>query len=141
MVVDLVETFNYLIGLRVQTLSARQHLTAEFARDVYNKLTVTRTLPVRRGKAGASAKWKGRRPRARRRSSSGAPSPTTRKRTTRCSDYYFERMAYSTRDREFNMIYVNGDNNLENLRRDDETWKVRVIEADFHRFMFDVQDV
>jgi len=37
--------------------------------------------------------------------------------------------------------YVNGDNNLENLRRDDETWKVRLIEEDFQRLMFDVQDV
>ena len=38
-------------------------------------------------------------------------------------------------------IYVNGDNNLENLRRTDQTWKVRLIEEEFGRLMFDVEDV
>ena len=32
-------------------------------------------------------------------------------------------------------------NNLENLRRTDHAWKVRLIEEDFHRLMFDVEDV
>jgi hypothetical protein len=43
--------------------------------------------------------------------------------------------------KEFDVIYVNGDNNLENLRRPDENWKVRLIEDEFKRLMFDVQDV
>ena len=42
---------------------------------------------------------------------------------------------------EFDLIYVNGDNNLENIRRLDETWKVRLIEEDFKRLMFDVEDI
>jgi len=37
--------------------------------------------------------------------------------------------------------YVNGDNNLENLRRGDQTWKVRLIEEEFGRLMFDVEEV
>ena len=37
--------------------------------------------------------------------------------------------------------YVNGDNNLENLKAPDDTWKVRLIEEDFHRLMFDVEDM
>ncbi|MBK7042721.1 MAG: hypothetical protein IPH50_02890 [Rhodanobacteraceae bacterium] len=41
------------------------------------------------------------------------------------------------RDTEFDLIYVNGDNTLENLRVDPETWKVRLIEEDFHRLMFE----
>ncbi len=32
-------------------------------------------------------------------------------------------------------------NNLENLRRPDQTWKVRMIEEEFKRLMFDVTDV
>lgn len=48
---------------------------------------------------------------------------------------------YSTRDLEYDLVHVNGDNNLENLRRPDDTWKVRLIEEEFHRLMFDVQDV
>jgi adenine-specific DNA-methyltransferase len=30
----------------------------------------------------------------------------------------------------------NGTNNLENLRATEDTWKVRLIEEDFHRLMF-----
>jgi adenine-specific DNA-methyltransferase len=39
------------------------------------------------------------------------------------------------------VFYVNGDNNLENLRRLDQTWKVRLIEEESKRLMFDVEDV
>src|SRR5262249_39796107 len=46
-------------------------------------------------------------------------------------DDWFEKQGYSTRDLEYDLIYVNGDNNLENLRREDQTWKVRLIEEEF----------
>jgi adenine-specific DNA-methyltransferase len=36
---------------------------------------------------------------------------------------------------------VNGDNNLENLKAPDDSCKVRLIEEDFHRLMFDTEDV
>lgn len=41
----------------------------------------------------------------------------------------------------YDVFYVNGDNNLENLRREDQTWIVRLIEEEFKRLMFDVNDV
>ena len=56
-------------------------------------------------------------------------------------DDFFQKQGYNTKDMEFAVIYVNGDNNLENLKRTDETWKVRRIEDEFKRLMFDVQDV
>lgn len=56
-------------------------------------------------------------------------------------DMFFRKQEYNPKDMEFDLIYVNGDNNLENLRRGDETWKVRLIEEEFKRLMFDVQDV
>jgi adenine-specific DNA-methyltransferase len=56
-------------------------------------------------------------------------------------DEFFRQQGYNTRDRAFDIIYTNGDNNLENLRRPDETWKVRLIEETFQRLMFDGQDV
>ena len=56
-------------------------------------------------------------------------------------DEWFRKQGYSTRDLVFDLVYVNGDNNLENLRRPDQTWKVRMIEEEFQRLMFDVQDV
>ncbi len=49
--------------------------------------------------------------------------------------------ACSTRDLEYDLIYVNGDNNLDNLRRDNQTRKVRLIEDEFQRLMFAVEDV
>ena len=56
-------------------------------------------------------------------------------------DEWFKKQKYNTKDQEYDLIYVNGDNNLENLRRGDQTWKVRLIEEEFGRLMFDVQDV
>ena len=52
-----------------------------------------------------------------------------------------QKREFNPRDTEFDLIYVNGDNNLENLKRTDETWKVRLIEENFKRLMFDVEDV
>jgi adenine-specific DNA-methyltransferase len=54
-------------------------------------------------------------------------------------DTWFTRAGYSAKDSEFGLIYVNGDNNLENLKAADDTWKVRLIEEDFHRLMFDTE--
>jgi len=104
--VDLVETFNYLIGLRV-----RQRETVRGFR-VLRGTTATdeRTLII----------WR-----------------NTHEKTSAELDEFFTKQAYNTRDLEFDVIYVNGDNNLENLRRDDETWKVRLIEEEFGRRMFE----
>ena len=51
-------------------------------------------------------------------------------------DEWFKKQDYNTKDQEYDLIYVNGDNNLENLRRGDQTWKVRLIEEEFARLMF-----
>jgi adenine-specific DNA-methyltransferase len=56
-------------------------------------------------------------------------------------DEWFKKQDYNTKDQEYDLIYVNGDNNLENLRRGDQTWKVRLIEEEFGRLMFNVEDV
>jgi adenine-specific DNA-methyltransferase len=46
---------------------------------------------------------------------------------------------------EFDLVYVNGDNNLMNLPMAPEggepPYKVRLIEEEFQRLMFDVKDV
>jgi adenine-specific DNA-methyltransferase len=54
-------------------------------------------------------------------------------------DEWFTRQGYSSKDSEFDLIYVNGGNNLENLKAPDDTWKVRLIEEDFHRLMFETE--
>jgi len=55
-------------------------------------------------------------------------------------DDWFKKQKYNTLDQEYDVVYVNGDNNLENFRTGDQTWKVRLIEEEFGRLMFDVQD-
>jgi adenine-specific DNA-methyltransferase len=108
--VDLVETFNYLIGLRV------------------GHVDIIRGFKVVQGLNPDSEKvlviW---------RNVAEKPNPDL--------DAFFQKQGYNTKDQEFALIYVNGDNNLENLKRPDETWKVRRIEDEFKRLMFDVQDV
>ena len=43
----------------------------------------------------------------------------------------------SVLDGEFAVIYVNGDHHLENLRRDDQTWKVRLTDEEFPKLMWE----
>jgi len=46
-------------------------------------------------------------------------------------DEWFQKNHISRRDFEFNTIYVNGCNNLPNLKLDEENRKVRFIEEEF----------
>jgi adenine-specific DNA-methyltransferase len=55
-------------------------------------------------------------------------------------DEWFKKQGYSSKYSEFDLIYVNGTNNLENLKTPDDLWKVRLIEVDFHRLMFEAED-
>ena len=106
--VDLVETFNYLLGLRVKT--------RERVRDV---LEITGTSP---DGERVLVLWR-----------------TIADKDNDALDDWFQKRGYNARDMEFDVIYVNGDNNIENLRRSDETWKVRLTEEAFHTLMFDVE--
>ena len=54
-------------------------------------------------------------------------------------DEWFTKQGYSAKDSEFDLIYVNGGNNLANLKTPDDLWKVRLIEEDFHRLMFETE--
>ena len=49
---------------------------------------------------------------------------------------FFTDSAYSVRDKKFDIIYINGDNNLDNLRTDEDSWKISLIEQEFNRKMF-----
>jgi adenine-specific DNA-methyltransferase len=108
--VDLVETFNYLLGLRVRQIDTiRGVVTVKGLNPEGQRVLII---------------W---------RDVEQLPNSEL--------DTFFQKQGYTTRDQEFDLIYVNGDNNLENLRRDDETWKVRLTEQEFQRLMFDVRDV
>jgi adenine-specific DNA-methyltransferase len=112
-VVDLLETFNYLIGLRVKAI---RHL------DGVRVVTGTNPQGER-----ILILWRN----------------TTEMDNDKLDSWFsrFLKQGYNTKEQEYDLIYVNGDNNLENLKRPDQTWKVRLIEEEFLRRMFDVQDV
>jgi adenine-specific DNA-methyltransferase len=139
--VDLLETFNWLTGLTVKHIAAPQRFTADFDRDAEKRLRIKGRI-----KQDSAGSWwfrtvMGTTPDGRRtliiwRKLTGNPEQDNL-----VLDEWFTKQGYSTRDFEFQVIYVNGDNNLENLKAPDDTWKVRLIEEDFHRLMFDTEGV
>src|SRR5690625_3021749 len=54
----------------------------------------------------------------------------TEKQSNQDLEEFVDKMEFNPHDSEFDLIYVNGDNNLQNIRKDEETWKVRLIEAE-----------
>lgn len=56
-------------------------------------------------------------------------------------DEWFTQQGYSGKDSEFDLIHVNGDNNLENLKAPGDTWRVRLLEEDFFRLMFAMESI
>jgi adenine-specific DNA-methyltransferase len=139
--VDLLETFNWLTGLTVQHIAAPQCFAAKFERDAEQRLRVKGRL-----KQEATAPWwfrtvTGTTPDGRKalviwRKRPGGETPDGAEQDNLVLDEWFTRQGYSSKDSEFDLIYVNGTNNLENLRAPDDTWKVRLIEEDFYRLMF-----
>ncbi len=104
--VDLVETFNWLLGLTVRH--------TDFIREV---CVVDGTNP--QGER-VLVLWR-----------------NTAKVDAEALNEWFTKQGYSTRDLEYALIYVNGDHHLENLRREDQTWKVRMIDEEFPRLMWE----
>lgn len=108
--VDLIETFNYLIGLHVKTIDMIKGIKV-----------ITGTLPNREE---VLILWR-----------------NTDQISNEQLEEFFKKQGYKTRDTEFDRIYVNGDNHLENLKLADDKWKVVLIEEEFKRLMFEVEDV
>ena len=136
--VDLVETFNWLVGLRVRHIAAPQTFSATFARDKEKRLRLTGRLKQESDgpywfRTVSGVTLDGRRTLVIWRKLIGEPEQDNL-----VLDEWFTRQGYSAKDSEFDLIYVNGGNNLENLKSPDDLWKVRLIEEDFHRLMFEM---
>lgn len=139
--VDLLETFNWLIGLSVRHIALPQSFSAAFDRDSEKRLRLDGRL-----KQDPRGPWwfrtvmgivpDGRNTLVVWRKLTGKPEEDNL-----VLDEWFTRQGYSSKDNEFDLIYVNGGNNLENLKAPDDTWKVRLIEEDFHRLMFATEGV
>lgn len=106
--VDLVETFNYLIGLNVETL--------RYPKDGYCVVEGTTHI----GNERTLVIWR-----------------NCHKVSNEDLNEFFRKQAYCTTDSEFDKIYVNGDNTLPNIKTDEEHWKVVLIEEEFKKRMFE----
>lgn len=156
--VDLIETFNYLIGLRVTHIAAPQTFAASFTRnpdpelpeDQHTRLVVDGR--IRQDAAGAwwFRKIEGWVPRDPANPNNGQREKVLTvwrkltgdlERDNLMLDEWFQKNRISTRDFEFDTIYVNGSNNLPNLLQEGDTWKVRLIEEEFMKRMWDVEGV
>ncbi len=156
--VDLIETFNFLLGLRVVHLAAPQRFSAKFKRvpdPDLPKGTDTRLQLDGKMKQSADGAWwlrkvEGWVPKDRENPNNGQKEKIlivwrtltgNLEEDNLMLDEWFQKNRLSTRDFEFDTIYVNGSNNLPNLKLDSDTWKVRLLEEEFHKAMWDVQDV
>lgn len=133
--IDVVETFNYLIGMSVTSKSTISIFAAEPAaipayegaldlhKDVNGQFMFQQlegTLPDGRR---ALVIWRN--------------VTDDILKSNAALDAYFQKYRINPRNREYDVIFVNGDNNLENLRLDDETWKVVMTEQEFNKQMWE----
>jgi adenine-specific DNA-methyltransferase len=128
--VDLVETFNWLLGLKVKHMDAFDGFrVVEGANPKGEKVLVI---------------WRKIRDLA---EQDPKKIEQQRLKANEALDAFFKKQQYNTMDMEFDVVYVNGDNNLMNLPMLPEgegrepRYKVRLIEEEFKRLMFDVKDV
>lgn len=105
--IDLVETFNYLIGLQVES----------FAWPKDGLCTVT---GLTRHDEKTLVIWR----------------DVNRVDNAVLNDF-FAQSTYATPDKGFEVIYVNGDNRLESVRQEVDRWKVRLTEETFQKKMFE----
>ena len=152
--IDLIESFNWLIGLHVDHLDQWQAYDAGFTREPDPELpddATTRLILAGRMEEADGGEFMFRKVEGRVCLSPGDMQHTERvlviwrkltddlEKDNLMLDEWFKKYRLSTQDGEFDVIYVNGSNNLPNLRQDNEHWKVRLIEEAFHQQMWDIQ--
>jgi adenine-specific DNA-methyltransferase len=156
--VDLIETFNYLIGLRVNHIAIPQQFNAKFKRnldqelpqDQHTKLVIDGEI-----QQDDDGPWwfrfvKGWVPRDSMNPNNGQKENALiiwRKLTgdwekdNLMLDEWFQKTWENIHELEFDTIYVNGSSNLQNLALSEDTWKVRLLEEEFMKRMWDVENV
>lgn len=133
--VDLVETFNYLLGLAV----VRQSVIAYFKSELDDKASYEGAVHLVKDIDGEYAfkQIEGTLPDGRRALIIWRNITDDLIASNAALDAYFAKHRINPADREFDIIYVNGDNNLENMKAEDESWKVNMIEFEFRNRMFE----
>lgn len=133
--VDLVETFNYLIGLSVK----RQSTVDTFRASPDSQGEYEGAVRLSRDDGGEHAfqQVEGTLPDGRRALVIWRTISDDLLRSNAALDAYFSRYRINPAEREYDVIFVNGDNNLENIRKNDEFWKVIMTELEFKARMFE----
>ncbi|HCO96908.1 MAG TPA: site-specific DNA-methyltransferase, partial [Phycisphaerales bacterium] len=142
--VDLVETFNWLLGLKVKhidRISGFQVVEGENPKGE-KVLVIWRKIRDIATENTESTEMDNRR-----KSSVSSVISVVREKANLDLEAFFRKQQYNTLDSEFDVIYVNGDNNLMNVPLDPDKegveprYKVRLIEEEFKQLMFDVAGV
>jgi len=161
--VDLIETFNYLIGLRVDHIDMPRDFTADFDRiddpevpdDYKTKLIIKNNLQQvnEENKTDNEFYWWFRKVEGWVPKNPASPNDGHTEKVlivwrnlsgdiekdNAVLDEWFRTNRINTRDFEFDVIFVNGSNNIPNLRLENENWKVRLIEEEFKKRMWDAE--
>jgi adenine-specific DNA-methyltransferase len=133
--IDLVETFNYLLGLVVTRQKAAAHFNAVpdekgeyenaviLTEDKEGKYTFKTVEGIMPNGDKALVIWRN--------------LTDDLAADNAALDAFFTKYRAVSGCKELNSIYVNGDNNLENLKSEKEQWKVHLIELEFKKRMFE----
>ena len=133
--IDLCETFNYLIGLTVGSQSAISYFISKSAEAPAYEGAVD--LVSDTNGQYAFRQIEGTLPDGRRALIIWRTVTDDIIASNAALDAYFTTYRKNAQDRKYDVIFVNGDNNLENLRGSSEGWKVQVTEIEFKKRMFE----
>lgn len=133
--VDIVETFNYLIGLTVHTSGATAYFNAVMD-DNGEYEGAVRLVKDNRGTYGFK-QIEGTLPDGKRALIIWRTISDDLVESNAALDAYFTKHRINPQDREYDIIYVNGDNNLQNISTDEDTFKVQMTELEFKKRMFE----
>lgn len=133
--IDLCETFNYLIGLTVSRQGAISYYFSKPAENPAYEGAVDLVGDI--SGQYAFRQIEGTLPDGRRALIIWRTVTDDIIASNAALDAYFTTYRKGAQDRSYDVIFVNGDNNLENLRRSNETWKVQITEIEFKKRMFE----
>jgi len=127
--IDLIETFNFLIGLEIDRIEKTRYFdyVDNKLKETPSKESSSYKVKEVTGKTREGEKilviWRNR--------------TKDRALDNVAIEEYFRKQRYKTLDMEFDKIYINGDNTLQNIRKDGEHWKVELTEEKFKKMMFE----
>ena len=133
--IDLCETFNYLIGLTVSRQGAISYYFSKPAENPAYEGAVDLVGDI--SGQYAFRQIEGTLPDGRRALIIWRTVTDDIIASNAALDAYFTTYRKGAQDCSYDVIFVNGDNNLENLRRSNEIWRVQITEIEFKKRMFE----